>query len=769
MIVAGSTGSRGTTHALMQAVARLPQGAVVLPGFDFDMPRHVWDQLIDDLPRADHTQPGEDHPQFRFAKLLSDLGASPRDVRDWGHGAAPAPARNALVSLALRPAPVTDQWLTEGPGLPDLSEATRDVTLLEAPDPRAEAMAIAMRLREAAETGQSAALITPDRVLTRQVTAALDRWGIVPDDSAGRPAQLSPPGRLMRQTAELMHRDITAETLLALLKHPLCHAGDDPGAARSLHTRTVPELEAHIRRRGMPYPDAAGIASWAAQGPHVAWADWVARTFCAGPERGTRPLADWIALHRARTEAAVAGSEGTGHDARWDKAAGREVRRIVDELQTEADHGTALSARDYADLFNAVLARGEVRDRDIAHPNIKIWGTIEARVMGADLLILGCLNEESWPEMPKADPWLNRRMRADVGLTLPERRIGLSAHDFQQAVAAREVWLTRAVKSSDADTVPSRWLNRIMNLMKGLPERGGDSALDAMCARGALWQRRVAALEAPRPRELRLTRIKTLIRDPYAIYARRVLRLEPINPLMQAPDALLRGNVVHDALKTYGEAMRDAGLAPDAADFLTRITAAIDAQVPFPLARQLWRARFARVAQGFTRDEEARQARASLARFELPGKATLPALGFTLTTQADRIDLDDRGGAHLYDYKTGKPPTKSQQLHFDKQLLLTAAMIEKGAFADFAPDRVEAAHFVGLGADAGEVAAPLDKAPPMQVWAELETLIAKYLDPGQGFTARRAMFRDEDTGDYDHLARLGEWDLSQTPVPEEVT
>ncbi|SIS52369.1 double-strand break repair protein AddB [Roseivivax lentus] len=783
VILAGSTGSRGTTHALMQAVARLPQGAVVLPGFDTDMPRHVWDQLTDDLPRADHTQPGEDHPQYRFARLLRDLGASPPDVADWGHGAPPVPARNALVSLALRPAPVTDQWLTEGPGLPDLMQATADVTLLEAPDPRREAVAIAMRLREAAETGQSAALITPDRNLSRQVSAALDRWGIVADDSAGLPAQVTPPGRLLRQVAQLLHDGVTAESLLALLKHPLCHAGDDPGEARSIHTRAVPELEAHIRRNGMPYPDRARIEAWPGRADHPGWTAWLADVFCRPVETGIQPLSHWVATHIALAEVVVAGSAGGGHGALWDKEAGRALRSIMDELQAEAAHGTALSARDYADLFGAILARGEVRNPDAVHPHIRIWGTIEARVMGADLMILGGLNEGSWPEMPKADPWLNRRMRADAGLTLPERRIGLSAHDFQQAVAAREVWLTRAVKSADADTVPSRWLNRIVNLMKGLPERGGPDALDGMKRRGKDWLARAALLETPlpspparrpspkppetaRPRSLRLTQVKTLIRDPFTIYARAVLRLEPLNPLMQAPDALLRGIVVHDAMKAFGLAMRDHGVAPTPATFLTAIEDELARAVPFPLARQLWQARFARVAEGFARDEKARQARAALSEFEIDGSATLPALGFTLTTRADRIDLDARGGAHLYDYKTGKPPGEKEQLHFDKQLLLTAAMVEKGAFREFAPRHIADARFIGLGASGSEVAAPLDKAPPGEVWAGLERLIARYLDAGQGFTARRAMFSDKDRSDFDHLSRLGEWDLADDPLAE---
>ena len=136
--------------------------------------------------------------------------------------------------------------------------------------------------------------------------------------------------------------------------------------------------------------------------------------------------------------------------------------------QPKPSYGTALTAADYGDLVGALLAAGEVRDRDAPHPDIMIWGTLEARVQGADLVILGGLNDGTWPEAPPPDPWLNRKMRNDAGLLLPERRVGLAAHDYQQAVCANEVWITRAIRSEDAETVPSRWVNRLGNLMTGL-------------------------------------------------------------------------------------------------------------------------------------------------------------------------------------------------------------------------------------------------------------------------------------------------------------
>ena len=140
------------------------------------------------------------------------------------------------------------------------------------------------------------------------------------------------------------------------------------------------------------------------------------------------------------------------------------------------------AASDYAALLFNVLSGGEVRDRDVGHPQVLIWGTLEARVQTADLTILGGMNEGSWPGAAAPDPWLNRRMRKAAGLLLPERRIGLAAHDYMQAVAGRDVWITRSLRNDEAETVPSRWINRLTNLLGGLRRGAAADALDGMRA-----------------------------------------------------------------------------------------------------------------------------------------------------------------------------------------------------------------------------------------------------------------------------------------------
>lgn len=782
IIIAGSTGSRGATSLLMKAVTKLPQGAVIFPGFDFDLPDDVWDSMKDDLV-------SEDHPQYRFRKLMNQMELQRADIVAWGSTPPVHPARNALISLSLRPAPVTDQWLRDGPLLGDLREATEGLTLIEASSPRAEAEAIALRLRIAAQEGITAALISPDRMLTRQVTAALDRWDIVPDDSAGTPLALSPPGRMLRHVADLFGKPVTGESLLTLLKHPLCNSDN---ADRGPHLRFARELELELRRKGPPFPTAQTLETWAIKTmggdqTRLDWAKWIGGLIAGISDARECCLAQHITAHIGLAGRLCGGPVSLDAGGLWKEIAGREARRVCDDLIANADAAGDLNSREYAALFGSIFSTGVVRNPDGAHPNILIWGTLEARVQGADLVILGGMNEGVWPESAPPDPWLNRQMRKQSGLLLPERRIGLSAHDYQQAVAGKEVWISRAKRSADAETVPSRWINRLVNLLGGLPAQNGAEAVAKMRADGDVWLEMAAALGVPdaptkpahrpspqppvaaRPKSISVTQVKTLIRDPYAIYAQKVLRLKQLEPLVPRVDAPLRGMIVHEILERFiagGTLARDA----NARDVLMSLSEEIFARdCPWPTIRAQWLSRMDRIADRYLEGETLRQSLASTYNVEAIGVIPVLNTGVQLTCKADRIDLTDDGRAMIYDYKTGQVPTKKMQAVFDKQLLLEAAMVELGAFEAIGKHPVDFAGFVAVNSDMKDVPAPLEDHPAHGVWAEFAKLLEAYNTKSRGYSARLAMFSRSDPSYYDHLARFGEWDTSQDAHPEDLT
>ncbi|WP_281826624.1 PD-(D/E)XK nuclease family protein [Jannaschia rubra] len=771
VIVAGSTASRAPTRRLMRAVLDLPQGAVILPGLDDAMPDEAWAGLT-----AGDGPGQQDHPQYRHAALLADLGLTRAQVPRWGRAAPAVAARNRLISLALRPAPATDAWLEEGPLLNDVAGACAGITLLRAPSPGAEAAAIATGLRAALEQGRRAALITPDRVLSRQVAAQLDRWGILPDDSAGRPLHQSTPGRLLLQTAAMRGRPVEAEALAIVLKHPLTHAGGD----RATHLARAREVEvALLRSKPLPFPTRAAFDAWldGRDTPRDGWDDWLGQMLDAmGAQPATAPLADHAAGHRALVEALV---RGCGSDAGplWSDEAGRKARAVLDALADAApERGEPVEARDYDRILHALLSAEEVRETYSPHPDVMIWGALEARARNADLVILGGLTDDVWPGQPTPDPWLNRPMRTACGLRLPERSVGLSAHDFQQAAAGPEVWLSRAMRTAEADTVPSRWLNRIEGLLAGIgPE--GEAALAAMRARGDRWlaladrlhtpdPARHAAARAPRPAprlpagvtldRLSVTGVETLIRDPYAIYARQILRLSPLDPLRQGPDARLRGTAVHDAMERFTRATPDA-LPEDAARLLHEaLEQALDATAPWPGHRRLWLGRFARVTADLVAAEAVRRARGRPLHVERKGELRFADPPFTLTARADRID--DRGTAvAIYDYKTGTLPSHKQQEHFAKQLLFEALMVTEGAFPDIPQREVEEVRYLSVGSGYAETGPKsLDADVLAETRVRLLDLIRRYAT-GAPFIARLAPDMMTWASSYDHLSRHGEW------------
>ena len=795
VLVAGSTGSRGTTRLLMEAVAKLPQGAVILPGFDFDQSAEVWETLLAGA-RDPERLPEEDHPQYRFAALMAGLGVSPEKVRPWSTLAPVSPARNALVSLALRPAPVTDQWRRDGPELAgDLPQTAASLSLIEAPSPRHEADAIALALREAVADGRSAALVTPDRTLARQVSAALRQWNIVADDSAGLPLHQSPPGRFLIELCALYGRPPELPAVLSLLKHPLAVS---TAGQRGPHLLLTRRFELWARGNARAHVTSETLSEWAAHAASdeaTSWAEWVTSLISGLETAREETLEARLSDHIARAERLAAGPAVEGSGELWKAAAGEVAREAVEALHQAAPSGGVLGNTDYFSLFRDYLTGETVRESTVPHPGVAIWGTIEARTRMMDLCILAGLNEGTWPASVPQDPWMNRAMRRQAGMLLPERRIGLSAHDFQQALGARHAILSRSLRDAEAETVPARWLNRLMNLLGGLGE-AGTTALADMRSRGQRLVDSADALArhpkgghslqlpaprpspappvAARPRSLYVTSVATLIRDPYSIYARQILRLRSFGPRAPRPDAALRGTVLHAVMETALRDQFDFTGPPEerVADFLALASRVIGAQVPWAATGRLWLARLATVAPEIVRREAAMQETGSPVVIEEKGSVSLRSIDFKVSAKPDRIDKLDNGTCAVLDYKSAtNPPSSAQVEKFDKQLLIEAAIAEAGGFSTLGAARASRVGYISLGRPENSRDEPLDvdgQWRPDTVLQDLATLIARYDNPATGYTARRAPHLLLYESDYDHLSRYGEWDDTTAPELIEV-
>ena len=769
VVAAGATGGIPAVARLLHVVGRLPQGAVVLPGLDTAMSDEAWDAL----------EPT--HPQAGLAHLLHHLGAIRRDVRAWPVAEEP---RAAALSLALLPALALQVWRPPPP------IDTDGLFRLDTADQQEEAAAIALVLREALETpGARAALVTPDRALAERVAAELLRFGVVADDSAGEKLADTPPAVFLRLLLRAVAEKLAPVPLLSLLKHPLAAAGLAPAACRAA-TR---ELELACLRGPRPMPGIAGLRRALDRSAAGAGrADFLARVEqCLEP---ALRIAASVELAPAQAFAAVieaaeslaATDELAGPARLWAAEEGEALASRMAEVQAVLpllpdQRWSVLPALLDTVLEGAVVrSRRALRGRDgagVEHPRVFIWGLLEARLQAADVMVLGGLAEGVWPPASDPGPWLSRPMRARVGLPSAEEAIGQSAHDFVAcACAAPRVILSCPRRRDGAPAVPARWLTRLEALLgqdRALPQHPASAwvrALDQPIGEPIPAQPPRPCPPVPlRPRQLSVTEIETWLRDPYAIYAKRVLRLSTLKPLDETTDAADYGSLVHAALHRF---FADIGTRwpPDA---INRLRNAMDRALREAGLRDAlaawWAPRLERIADWVAKTEAERRAlHAPIAvQSELSGTWELnrPGGRFVLRGRADRIERH-AGGLSILDYKTGTPPSqKAVDAGLAPQLLLEAAMAVAGAFGDaLALPSVELAywHLTG-GFHAGETRA-LFKSDAAAIAdatrdarSSLAALIDAYDEPDRCYLSQPQPAHAPRFSDYAQLARVAEW------------
>jgi ATP-dependent helicase/nuclease subunit B len=764
IVAAGSTGSIPATADLLAVIATLPAGCIVLPGLTRDADRRLWEEM----------EPS--HPQFGMARLLARLKVAPAEVAEWPAPdvASPGAGRGPAIARALCPAAATAEWRT----LPPLPEdALSGVTRIDCPTPREEAGVIALALREVLETPErTGALVTPDRRLARRVAAELRRWGIEIDDSGGRPLGETTPMVFLRLVSRMVVEDFAPVPLLAALKHPLAGGGLAPGRFRA----AVRRLEIRALRGPRPAAGIDGIRHVAGVGKAVAAVlgalEYAAAPFRELAARGEAPFGDLVHAHLQVGERLSATDTEEGASRLWAGEAGEAAAAFMDEVLGAASALGPVPAGDYPALLDALLAAAVVRPRYGRHPRLRILGLLEARLQQSDLLVLGGLNEGTWPPEARPSPWMSRPMMGTFGLPLPERRIGLAAHDFAQAFCAPRVLLTRALRVEGTPTVPSRWLTRLETLVRGTPLE------DALRSRDE-WLGWFAGLDDPpavrpvdppaprppiglRPRALSVTRIETWIRDPYAIFAREILRLRPLDAIDADPGAAERGSVIHKILERFFAANGGPALPADALDRLLDIGRATFAELGTgPAVRAFWWPRFARAARWFVDfDRRWRAAGGRPLASEVSGVIEIdaPRGPFRLTARADRIDRLDDSRLAILDYKTGQTPTWPQvKSGLAPQLALEAAIACAGGFEGIAAAEVARLVYVRLsgGRTPGEDRVLADDVATLaaDTRAGLARLVAAYDDPETAYRARLRPMLEGRPGDYDHLSRLKEW------------
>ncbi|WP_375645384.1 double-strand break repair protein AddB [Bartonella sp. AA56HLJMS] len=802
IIAAGVSGSMPAVSHLLKVISSLPKGAVVLPGLDLHMDEEQWNALSTsnkEKTACDFFDPAENvfsHPQYHLKKLLTLMECQRHHVCEIGQQSSTKKKRMALLSEALRPASTTDKWVQIVRD--DYENLCADWSFIEAINEREEALAIAVTLRKAIEEPQkTAALITNDRNLARRVAVELQRFGIEANDSGGIPLAQTLPVTLLRLILENVLQDDDPIAFLSLLKHPLTTLQQNRHRLREMAENfELFVLRGNTGRINLCECDQF-LEKWIDTSFHnsseINTLDQQkceeARLLCHLLKKAVEPLTSLMKQEKECTinEAAIATVEvfenfGRNEDNSlahlYQHEAGQVLSNFLCELVSDQS-GLTFHLCEWPAMFSAIIATRSVAPSPGGHPRLFIWGTLESRLQTVDTVVIGGLNEGSWPISTRNDAFLSRPMKMMLTLEPPEQRIGLSAHDFQWAMGMDKVVMSRALRVNHTPSIPSRWLQRMETVV-------GKQVWEQIRERGEIlrhWAKMLdhtsitSEVERPcpsppldiRPRHFSVTEIETLRYDPYAIYAKKILRLKPLKELIHDPSASERGTLYHAILAAFCTQMKNPNAA-NALNVLLAIGRKEFDKFNFPPDIEvIWWNSFENLAPRFIQWEQSLGLRERYSEV-VSQKIPIGTTGVTLSGRADRLDVLPDKTVEILDFKTGTPPLSKQvrELLFPQLALETALLIQGGFpdFQDFTPSNlfyiplnkkgeIKSQSILLKKKDGKTYLSAVDLAE--NAWENLIALITYYQNPQQGYLSHAVPMSKRYEGDYDHLARLWEW------------
>ncbi len=732
VIAVGFNDNSPAIGALLQAVAAAPQGKVVFQGVDLGLDPHSWDILT------------PVHPQYAMKELLATLGVERAAVREWqaqpqaADSFARAPnlahtnqERQKLLREAMRPAGTAEGWTAvrtpktrakpssaaaaAGNGGIDV-QALNGMDLITCTSQQEEASVIALKMRESLEMpGRRVTLVTADRSLARRVSARLRSWNIDVPDDAGLPLSETPVGVYLLTTAALAAEEWAPVPTLEALRHPLAALGED----RESFRRKVSDLENMVFHGPRPGAGVAGVkGSLTAAFNRAAHYPQRNQTpeqlqesrkelsaFVAGLEKAGKnffdkmaspvrvPFSEMLDEHIRFAEKLAGDDKNSGAERIWRGDDGVRAARFLTSLRDVAGSVPDVTGREYADVLQGLLRDVTVRTAVTSHPTLKITTPSQARLSRSDIVILGGINDGVWPQAVHENPWLSPDMIRALGLPAPEGDIGLAAHGFVQMASTPNVLLTRSMRSGDAPTVASPFLARMLMVLRGAGlEKSIEKKTRLLDIHVAMHTpAQVIPIEPPqvtppvarRPKQLPVTAVEALMRDPYSVYVKYVLQIKQKAPLDASPSVAERGTFTHEALDVFMKKYPDA-LPDNAEQELLKIgQKTFKNRMDNPSVRAFWWPRFERIAKWFVAFEAERRAMSKVLGTEVQGKLEFDTGDgiFTLTAIADRIDRDANDQLMMIDYKTGNVPLqKAVALGFSPQLTLEALIAFTGGF-----------------------------------------------------------------------------------------
>lgn len=814
VIIAGTMASVPALADMIAQVLEYNTGYLVLPGLDTHIDDESWEAL------------DESHGQYLLKTLLERLELSrdgishlPAKAQEPSRYAPKPPqletkesaARLRLASEMMRPAATLENWAEEFSYAKEsyIHHATQNLALAEVKNSFEEARLVASIVRDALDDkSKTIMVITPNRKLAALIQKEMLFWNIQLDDSAGQPLAATAIGRYILALVNLAKDGFTPLGFLALLKNSYFRGGRDLPNKDDLPA-FIKCFELKFCRGQRRYKSLDGLHSlineeWAEKYPKVleVWNSLyphLARLDLFWQNGQSQEAGSALRFILELAEELSSQQTAEGEAVLWSGDAGEVAAAFYSGLLDNLRGETHFNAAEFQEFLLHLMQGLAVRPKYGMHPRVRLLGAAESRLQTADIVILSGLNEGSWPPASGHNPWMSRPMLKDYGFPSPERALSQSAHDFVQGFCAPRVYLTRALSMDGTLSVPSRWIARLKTILEATETLEQVRAAAHPYIQKAillpLAQEKTPPISQPAPilpkgkylTELSITDVGALLSDPYALYAKRVLRVKAVDSLDKQPDVMLRGDIIHKALENFTKKFPHE-LPKDVRGEILKCGEEVFAPYEEWNAdiHAFWWPRFEAMAEWMAAHESAWRRKDHLIFCEksVNHNIDIGDAKVLLKGRADRIEKHSDGWV-VIDYKTGNPPSATDiKAGFMPQLTITGALIQKGAFDDLnahkanmgaAADVIKDLYYWKIsGKDSESRAIKADKETSIDEMCEdayhgLTALLTYYNVDGGAFisyphgTQKGAPM----SGDYAHLSRVGEWSVNDDEQSDE--
>lgn len=373
----------------------------------------------------------------------------------------------------------------------------------------------------------------------------------------------------------------------------------------------------------------------------------------------------------------------------------------------------------------------EMFDQDYTN-RLRSFGFLESRLLNSDITIIASCTDNNFPVKKKENFFISESFKKVLGLNFDDDLI----NDFFDLISntTEKIFITKIYDVG----FNTKFIYDIEKKLGGL-NRNTNIYNEYLCNEANIRRMylnhknsKKPSLPAPnplqkiRPKRFSCTDIEYLVKNPYAIYVKYILKLKEINYLRDNVN-ILKGNIIHKILESMIKSKK------------------------FSISRDVysnfWAFSIEHIMKWVTIAVENREVQKYFT--EIYGEINF--CGFQIFGIADRIDLLHDKSVIIVDYKTGVVPSKKSVLNFEKPQLVTESIIlRQGGFYGIDIENLSGLEFWKIGKKCAITKIEL-KEPFIECEKKLKDLLNKYQkDPYKAYIRKSQYMRDES---WYHLSR----------------